>query len=62
MKTTWKWKITITLLTKTEIEIETEAESIKKAIESLSYTAKKLNGEITCVQRLEMLKSSMEIK
>lgn len=58
MKTIWKWKITITFITGYEVETEVEAESIKKAIESMAYTAKKLNGEITCVTRLEISKSS----
>ena len=48
-----KWKVTITLSVGGEVLTETVAESIKKATESLSYVAKRLNGEITCVSRAD---------
>lgn len=53
MKKLWKWKVTITLSVGGEVLTETVAESIKKATESLSYVAKRLNGEITCVSRAD---------
>lgn len=53
MKKLWKWKVTITLSIGGEVLTETVAESIKKATESLSYVAKRLNGEITCVSRAD---------
>lgn len=53
MKRLWKWKVTITLSVGGEVLTETVAESIKKATESLSYVAKRLNGEITCVSRAD---------
>lgn len=53
MKKLWKWKVTITLELGGEVLTETVAESIKKATESLSYVAKRLNGEITCVSRAD---------
>ena len=53
MKRLWKWKVTITLSMGGEVLTETVAESIKKATESLSYVAKRLNGEITCVSRAD---------
>lgn len=60
MKTIWKWKIAITFIAGYKVETEVEAESIKKAIESMAYTAKKLNGEITCVTRLGISNASTE--
>lgn len=33
------------------LETEVKAESIKKAIASIEYTAKKMNGEITSIQK-----------
>lgn len=53
MKKIWKWKLTITFITGYEVETEVKAESIKKAIASMEYTAKKMNGEITSVQKGE---------
>lgn len=53
MKKLWKWKVIITLSIGGEVSTETVAESIKKATESLSYVAKRLNGEITCVSRTD---------
>lgn len=53
MKTIWKWKLTITFVTGMSLETEVKAESIKKAIASMEYTAKKMNGEITSVKKGE---------
>lgn len=53
MKKIWKWKLTITFITGCEIETEVKAENIKKAIASMEYTAKKMNGEITSIQKGE---------
>lgn len=53
MKKIWKWKLTITFITGYEVETEVKAESIKKAIASMEYTAKKMNGEITSIQKGE---------
>lgn len=53
MKKIWKWKLTITFVTGMSLETEVKAESIKKAIASMEYTAKKMNGEITSIQRGE---------
>lgn len=53
MKKIWKWKLTITFMTGCEIETEVKAESIKKAIASMEYTAKKMNGEITSIKKEE---------
>lgn len=53
MKKIWKWKLTITFSTGMSLETEVKAESIKKAIASMDYTAKKMNGEITSIQRGE---------
>jgi hypothetical protein len=53
MKKIWKWKLTITFVTGMNLETEVKAESIKKAIASIEYTAKKMNGEITGIQRGE---------
>jgi len=53
MKKIWKWKLTITFVTGMSLETEVKAESIKKAIASIEYTAKKMNGEITSVQKGE---------
>lgn len=41
MKKIWKWKLTITFVTGMSLETEVKAESIKKAIASMEYTAKK---------------------
>ena len=53
MKKIWKWKLTITFSTGMSLETEVKAESIKKAIASIEYTAKKMNGEITKIERGE---------
>lgn len=53
MKKIWKWKLTITFSTGMSLETEVKADSIKKAIASMDYTAKKMNGEITSIQRGE---------
>lgn len=53
MKKIWKWKLTITFATGMSLETEVKAESIKKAIASIEYTAKKMNGEITSIQKGE---------
>lgn len=53
MKKNWKWKLTITFTTGYEVETEVKAESIKKAIASMEYTAKKMNGEITSIKKGE---------
>lgn len=53
MKKIWKWKLTITFVTGMSLETEVKAESIKKAIASIEYTAKRMNGEITSVQKGE---------
>lgn len=53
MKKIWKWKLTIAFSTGTSLETEVKAESIKKAIASMEYTAKKMNGEITSVKKGE---------
>lgn len=51
MKKLFKWKITITLETGTEILTIVTADSIGKACNSMKYTAERLNGEITKVER-----------
>ena len=53
MKKIWKWKMTITFVTGMKLETEVKAENIKKAIASIEYTAKKMNGEITSIQKGE---------
>lgn len=53
MRKVWKWKLTITFSTGMSLETEVKAESIKKAIASIEYTAKKMNGEITSIQKGE---------
>lgn len=53
MKKIWKWKLTIAFSTGMRLVTEVKAESIKKAIASIEYTAKKMNGEIICVQKGE---------
>lgn len=53
MKKIWKWKLIITFSTGMNLETEVKAESIKKAIASIEYTAKKMNGEITSVMKGE---------
>lgn len=53
MKKLWKWKLTITFVTGMSLETEVIAENIKKAIASIGYTVKKMNGEITSVKKGE---------
>lgn len=53
MKKLFKWKITFTLETGTEIETQVAADSVKKAANAMQYTAKRLNGEITKIERDE---------
>ena len=51
MKKLFKWKITITLETGTEIETQVVADSVKKAANAMQYTAERLNGSITKIER-----------
>lgn len=53
MKKVWKWIITIKFETGAEITTEVKAESVKKAANSIEYTAKKMMGEITKIERSE---------
>lgn len=53
MKKLWKWEITITFVTGMNLKTKVKAENIKKAIASIEYTAKKINGEITSIQKGE---------
>lgn len=51
MKKVFKWKITITLETGTEIETQVVADSLKRAANTMQYTAERLNGSITKIER-----------
>ena len=51
MKKLFKWKITITLETGTEIETQVVADGVKKAANAMQYTAERLNGSITKIER-----------
>lgn len=51
MKKIFKWKITITLEVGTEIETQVVADSLKKAANAMQYTAERLNGSITKIER-----------
>lgn len=51
MKKLFKWKITITLEIGTEIETQVVADSVKKAANAMQYTAERLNGSITKIER-----------
>ena len=51
MKKLYKWKITITLEIGTEIETQVVADSVKKAANAMQYTAERLNGSITKIER-----------
>ena len=51
MKKSSKWVIVIKLGVGTEIETTAIADSIKKACNSIEYTAKKLNGEIIKIEK-----------
>ena len=53
MKRLFKWKITIELEIGTEITTVVTADSIGKACNSMKYTAERLNGEITKIERDE---------
>lgn len=53
MKKLFKWIITIRLAIGTEITTVVTADSIGKACNSMTYTAKKLNGEIIKIERDE---------
>lgn len=56
MKKLFKWIITIELEIGTEITTVVTADSIGKACNSMKYTAEKLNGEITKIERDEPIK------
>ena len=56
MKKLFKWKITITLETGTEIETQVVVDSIKKAANAMQYTAERLNGSITKIERDDEVK------
>lgn len=56
MKRLFKWIITIELEIGTEITTVVTADSIGKACNSMKYTAEKLNGEITKIERDEPIK------
>ena len=51
MKKIFKWKITITLEAGTEIETQVVTDSLKKAANAMQYTAERLNGSITKIER-----------
>lgn len=53
MKKLFKWIITIKLEVGTEITTVVTADSIGKACNSMKYTAERLNGEITKIERDE---------
>lgn len=53
MKKLFKWIITIKLELGTEITTVVTADSIGKACNSMKYTAERLNGEITKIERDE---------
>lgn len=53
MKKLFKWVITIKLETDTEITTVVTADSIGKAHNAMKYTAERLNGEITKIERNE---------
>lgn len=53
MKKSFKWIITIKLEIGTEITTVVTADSIGKACNSMKYTAERLNGEITKIERDE---------
>lgn len=53
MKKLFKWKITIELEIGTEITTVVTADSIGKACNSMKYTAERLNGKITKIERDE---------
>ena len=53
MKRLFKWIITIKLEIGTEITTVVAADTIGKACNSMKYTAERLNGEITKIERDE---------
>ena len=53
MKKLFKWIITIKLEIGTEITTVVTADTIGKACNSMKYTAERLNGEITKIERDE---------
>ena len=55
MKKLFKWTITIELEIGTEITTVVTADSIGKACNSMKYTAERLNGEITKIERDEQI-------
>ena len=55
MKKSFKWIITIKLEIGTEITAVVTADTIGKACNSMKYTAERLNGEITKVERDEQI-------
>lgn len=57
MKRLFKWKITITLEIGTEVITIVTADSIGKACNSMKYTAERLNGEITKIERDEPIEN-----
>jgi hypothetical protein len=57
MKKLFKWKITITLEIGTEVITIVTADSIGKACNSMKYTAERLNGEITKIERDEPIEN-----
>lgn len=57
MEKSFKWIITIKLEIGTEITTVATANSIEKACNSMKYTAKKLNGEITKIERDEPIEN-----
>lgn len=56
MKKLFKWIITIKSETGTEIKTVVTADSIRKACNSMKYTAERLNSEITKIERDEPIK------
>jgi hypothetical protein len=57
MKKLFKWIITIKLEIGTEITTVVTADSIGKACNSMKYTAERLNGEITKIERNEPIEN-----
>lgn len=57
MKRLFKWIITIKLEIGTEITTVVTADTIGKACNSMKYTAERLNGEITKIERDEPVKN-----
>lgn len=53
MKKLFKWEITITLKNGTKILTVATADSVRKACNAMLYTADKIDGEITKIERDE---------